>query len=247
MSKEFYNVIEKINGLRTVLFRAHSSFRAFEMIQEMRAPNLIGENEARRNANSIGYFKGFVNIAEHSLSTEFFLALAKLYDNNKDCTSIPKLINYIRGNIKHLKIEDFIDYNHDHPDLNIRKEGYVGISSVDLDRQEQRISNFTKQIEKLREIINKRVAHLEIKLIEESYTKEEANDFIPSSTKIETLTYEEIDKLINNADEILNELSSLINKDVADYNDLKETVEQDSKQLIKLMRKYYDSTPNGMI
>lgn len=246
MSKQLGTVIKKVTGLRTELFRAHSSFRAFEVIQEMRAPNIIGKTDAARNAKAIGDYKGFLNIAEHSLNTEFMVALAKLYDGHRQATSIPRLINYIRSNINNLSIDDFAKHFKDSPDLKYRISDYVGVKESDLRIAEGLISGLSPSIEKLKILRVKRIAHLEVKSPEEIVQETEPREVMPNESKIENLTYGEITELIEMADQILNKLSSLIYKDVAWFEPLKETVTQDSEQLVKLLRETYDSIPTGL-
>jgi len=245
MSKQFEAVVKKIKGLRTEIFRASSSFRAFEVIQEMRAPNIIGRTEASRNASAMGDFKGFFNIAEHSMNTEFLVALAKLYDEHPDGTSIPKLLKYVRGNIKHLKLADFVEHNKDRPDIDERKLDYVGITLHDIDEIEADIAKQAPQIKKLKDLRDKRISHLEMKNLEELQDESTPKDLKQSTTKIEDLKYGEINTLITLADDMLNKISSLINRDIAYFVPLKETVTHDSEELIKAVRAIYDSIPSG--
>ncbi len=246
MSRQFGATVKKIKGLRTELFRAHSSFRAFEVIQEMRAPNLIGDTEASRNAKAMGDFKGFFNVTEHALNTEFLVAMAKLYDDHQDGTSIPKLINYIRGNIKYFKLKDFVEHNKERADIEDRKLDYKEIALEDLTEIENELSEQAVQIEKLKILRDKRIAHLEMKNLEDLQSEEGPRDLELSQTKIDDLTYGEIAALISNADTLLNKISSLINKDIAYFEPLKETVTQDSERLISEARKLYDALPSGL-
>jgi len=245
MSKQFGAVVKKIVGLRTEIFRASSSFRAYEVIQEMRAPNIIGKSEASRNAKAVGDFKGFFNVAEHAMNTEFIVALAKLYDEHPDGTSIPKLLKYVRGNIKHLKLADFVEHNKGRPDIEERKTDYVGITLSGIDEIEADITKLTPQIKKLKDLRDKRIAHLEMKNLEELQDESGPKDLKQSASKIEDLKYGEINTLITTADDMLNKISSLINRDVAYFVPLKETVTHDSEELIKAVRTIYDSIPSG--
>ncbi len=242
MSKQFGAVVKKITGLRTEIFRASSSFRAYEVIQEMRAPNIIGTADASRNAKAMGDFKGFFNVAEHAMNTEFLVALAKLYDEHPDGTSIPKLLKYVQGNIKHLKLTDFVEYNKDRPDIEERKSDYVGITLADINEIEAEITKLAPQIKKLKDLRDKRIAHLEMKNLEELQSESEPKDLKQSASKIDDLKYGEINTLITTADNILNKISSLINRDIAYFVPLKETVTHNSEELIKVIRSTYDST-----
>ncbi len=73
----------------------------------------------------------------------------------------------------------------------------------------------------------------------------DAKDLEPSVAENGSLTYEEIELLISDADMMLNKISSLINKNVAEYRPLKQLVADDSERLFKLLRQTYDSQPNG--
>jgi hypothetical protein len=245
MSKQFAATVKKIEGLRTELFRAHSSFRAFEVIQEMRAPNIIGKTEASRNAKAMGDFKGFFNTAEHALNAEFLVSLAKLYDEHPNGTSLPKLLKYIRGNVKYLKLQDFLEHNKGRSDLTDRRQDYKGITLHDIEELEGALEKLSPQIRKLKIVRDKKVAHLEMKNLEDLQVEETPKDLRTSRTKIEDLTYDEIDNLIKAADKILNSISSQINRDIAEFGPLKQTVTQDSQRLIREVRKIYDLLPSG--
>lgn len=245
MSKQFGAALEKIKGLRTELFRAHSSFRAFEVIQEMRAPNIIGDAEASRNAKAMGSFKGFFNVTEHALNTEFLVAMAKLYDDHKGGTSIPKLIDYIRGNIKNFKLKDFVEHNKERADIEDRRLDYKEVTLGGLAEIEDELNELSVEIGKLKVLRDKRIAHLEMKNLEELQNEEEPKDLELSQTKFNDLTYEEIATLITTADLLLNKISSLINKDVAYFEPLKETVTEDSEHIINVVRTVYDTMSSG--
>jgi hypothetical protein len=244
MSKEISEVTNKVKRLRQEIFRAKSSFRAYEVLQESRAPNLIGNSDAERNAKAVGDYKGFMNIAEHALNTEFLVSLAKLFDEHKDGTSIPKLLNYLEGNIKKLTKEDFAEFIKDDPDAGIKLQEYAGIKIDDIREMRKTLSGLETSITKLMGLRDKRIAHLEVESI---YTlnEESAKDVDSTKGKVEDLTYGEIHSLITSADELLNKISSLVYKDIAYFKPLEEAVTDDSSRLLSLIRKTYDSEPHG--
>jgi hypothetical protein len=193
----------------------------------------------------MGDFKGFFNVAEHAMNTEFLVAMAKLYDEHQDGTSIPKLVNYIRGNIKHFKLKDFADHNKERVDIEDRKLDYQEITLEDLAGIESDLAALSPQVDKLKAIRDKRIAHLEMKNLEDLQGEEGPKNLELSETKIDDLTYEEIATLISSADTLLNKISSLINKDVAYFEPLKETVTDDSEKIINVVRDIYDNIPSG--
>jgi len=245
MSKEFSKVIDKITGLRSEIFVATATFRLYEVVMEMLAPNIVGKFDASRNAKALGNLKGFFNIAKHAANTDFLVSLAKLYDNHRDSTSIPRLLDYIRGNIDKLKLEDFINYNRNRKDIDSVIVDYIGINLSDVLELEKELLELQPHIEKLKYLRDKRIAHLDLKELDELQNVSKPKN-IDQSSKFKDLTYEEITNLITKADYFLNTISSLVNKDVAEFGFLKDEVTQDSEQLIKIVRRNYDLMPTGL-
>lgn len=238
MESHFSIAIDKIEALRSELFSAISSFRAFEVLRESRAPNIKGDETAQKNARNIGQYKGFFNIAERSMETEFFVSLAKLYDSTSGATSIPRLLNYLDSNSKYMGQEAFIKHNLNREDLEEITEEYMDIDADFIDTMRLKLESELKSIEKLKTIRDKKIAHLEISgaSLNSVYGDEDIQK-TKEIDSIEHLTYGEIDKLIQLALEILNEVASRLNKNVVWFGPLKDSVTGDTESLIRLLNK----------
>lgn len=241
MSNQFAAAAKKIEALQREALKASAAFRSYEVIQEKRAPNIIGKSEASRNAKAMGDFKGFFNVAEAAYQTEMFAALAKLYDESQDATSIPKLATYIEGNIKYLTTDDFKEYNAGRDDLPQRLKDYKPITLGDIRKVKAKLVELASPIAKLKNLRDKNLAHLEIKEVQKP------KDFKESESKAGDLTYTEIDELINAAVEMLNYLGSKLNRHVSEFGPYIEAVTDDSERLIDIVRSIYDQIPSGDI
>lgn len=239
MSRQFSTAANKIEALQREVLKAKAAFRSYEVIQEKRAPNIVGATEAARNAKAMGDYKGFFNIAEASYQTEMFASLSKLYDVSGGSTSIPRLVPYIEGNLKHMKTDDFKEHNAERQDLTARLEGYMPITLDDTEKIKAKLAELEEPINKLKDLRDKKLAHLEIKEIQDT------EDFNENKEVIGDLTYSEIDQLITEAGVMLNYLGSKLNRNVSEFTPYVDTVTDDSERLIELARKAYDKIPSG--
>src|ERR1700687_818762 len=100
MTKDIEVLKERVERLRRLHLRALGALSALEEMLKFIAPNIVGDERARQNAQAIGVYKGHLNVTRNALNTELHLALAKIYDDHKDALHIVKLINYAVGNKK---------------------------------------------------------------------------------------------------------------------------------------------------
>jgi hypothetical protein len=102
MTKDIEVLKERVERLRRLHLRALGALSALEEMLKFTAPNIVGDERARQNAQAMGVYKGYLNVTRNALNTELHLALAKIYDDHKDALHIVKLINYAVGNKKSL-------------------------------------------------------------------------------------------------------------------------------------------------
>ena len=223
MSKEFSELHRRILKLRSVHLRALASFNAFEQIQIMRAPNVVGRENAARNARAMGAYKGFFNTAEKALNLEFLISLAKLFDNHKDALHIDKLVNFAEQNQRSFTAEDFAEYNEGRIYLAELKDAYEGMKREDLLEVKNELANVEEITAKLKIMRDKLLAHIEL-----------------NEPVLDEITYEEIAMLINTSERILNLVSSKVNHDTAYFGAYQEQVIEDTRRLIGLVRKSED-------
>jgi len=218
MSKEFIGLRERIEELRKAHVRAYQYFYAYDKINELRAPNLVGQKKAKNNADAIGLYKGFLNPSVTALMTGFYVELAKIYDSHDDALHLNKLIDYAEANQKHLTVVDFKELNEDRPFMEELVEKYEGLKNKDLLEIRRNLDEHKDKIQRLKTIRDKHIAHLDL-----------------NRKGIKDLTYEEIEQLIILAHDILNVFSQKLDHVTSDYGVIKRQVIEDTENLVKLM------------
>lgn len=221
MSDEFKTLKERVERLRKIHLKAIGSFNVFEQLQEFRAPNLIGNELAHKHAEAIGVYKGFFNTAEHALNTEMHIAVAKLYDSHKDALHIEKLVNYAEQNQSELTASQKAELDEDSTYSSELATVYEGLNRDDLLAIKTDLEAAKDKIERLKEVRDKEVAHINIK----------------KPAKLKYLTYQEFVELIELSDKILNLVSQKLYSDVAYFVPYKEQVVEDTKSLLRLIAK----------
>src|SRR3989344_2075967 len=108
---EFGTLMAYINDLRSRFFRAQSAFYAYEGMREVAATNLLGEEDAKANVETIGKYRNFFVPAQEALRVYFFMELAKLFDASDESLHITKVVNFTESNIKQLNVEAFMEHN----------------------------------------------------------------------------------------------------------------------------------------
>jgi hypothetical protein len=225
MSKEFSELKRRIDKLRSAHLRAFQYFYAYDTISELRAPNLIGEEEAHNNAEAIGLYKGFMNPSHTGLMTGFYVELAKVFDFHKDAIHLNKLLNYAEQNQKKLNVDAFAEFNEGRLYIEELKQKYEGMKRDDLLKVKSMLDDAQNKIERLKNIRDKQVVHIDV-----------------DDSDIKPLTYEEIESLLLLSHEVLNIFSAKTNHETSDYQLIKQQVVDDTKELVALMRKDYQAS-----
>jgi hypothetical protein len=221
MAKDLEVLKGRVERLRRLHLRALGAYYALEEMLKFIAPNIVGDERAHKNAEAIGVYKGYLNTARKALNTELHMALAKIYDDHKDALHIVKLVNYAVGNKKALTAAD--------PDAEAAEElaeVYEGLTS----KEQQEIANDLQQandkIKRLKDIRNKIVAHED----------PSAPDDMPS------VSFQELDELIQLHDKIINTISRKYYGNAALFDVYKDQVILDSKSLLQLVADEYDKS-----
>jgi hypothetical protein len=102
MGEDIEVLKERVERLRKLHLRALGAFHALEEMLKFTAPNMVGQERARKNAEAIGVHKGYLNVVRKALNTELHMSLAKIYGDHKDALHIVKLVNYTVANKKAL-------------------------------------------------------------------------------------------------------------------------------------------------
>lgn len=112
---EFKTLMEYAKEMHHRYFRAISAFYAFEALKEVRAPNIVGQSDAEKNAKTMTRYNGLFTPAEEALRVYFFLELAKMFDSSKQALHINTILNFTAVNLKNLTVDAFKEYNRSQP------------------------------------------------------------------------------------------------------------------------------------
>lgn len=219
MSHEFSLLYKRLESLRRLHFTAVTSFSAFEAIQKLRAPNILGLDEAKANVAAIGRYKGLFNIAEKSAYLNTLMCLSKIFVGYTDSLYLGKLVNFAEQNRKKLTAVDFKEFHADKQFVDELAAEYEGLNKEDLKLIRNKLNSAKDVIERLKTIRDQQLAHTNLK---------EPDDV--------TITFQEIADLLDISEDVLNVLSSRFFKDIAIFDVGRDQVETDVVGLVHLAR-----------
>ena len=219
MSAEFSELERRLKELTKWHVRAVATFAAFETILKLRAPNLVGEAEAKGNAEAIGRYKGLFNTAEKACNYELLMTLARIFVAHKDALYIERLVNFAEQNQKRLTVEDFKEFHEGREYLDELIAIYQGLNKNDLAEINQGLQNAQDSIGRLKELRDQTLAHI--------------NLAPPDDV---SLTYQELADLIELSEKIINTLSARYFQSGSYFKLYEEQVIDDTTALVRLAR-----------
>src|SRR3989344_6318066 len=162
---EFRTLMEYAKEMHHRYFRAISAFYAFEALKEVRAPNIIGQSDAEKNAKTMAMYNGLFMPSEEALRVYFFLELAKMFDSSKQALHIGKILNFTASNLKKLTVDAFMEYNQSQPRafLETLVKEYKGMGHKELVVIRKMLNNHKATLKKLDTYRNKWLAHDDVK------------------------------------------------------------------------------------
>ncbi|QQR84214.1 hypothetical protein IPJ72_03445 [Candidatus Peregrinibacteria bacterium] len=223
MTKRFIRFQKYIERLKQIYIHSICSFYVYEAIQESKAQNILGEEKAEENAKTMGNYKGLFSTLEYGLKIHSLMELAKIFDNAEGSLHINKLINFAKSNTKHLSSNDFKEANQEREFIDELTKEYEGLKKSDFEELDEMMSVNAELIEKLKVYRNQYLAH-------EDKKKKNIN-----------IAVEEVKKLFNIVEKILNMLSSKTNFSTTMFEQLKEECKEDTKFAVihlKQMERY---------
>jgi hypothetical protein len=218
MSTEYETLHSFIARIRAMHQEAYCAFKVYEQLNELRAPNIVGQEVADRNAAAMSGFTGFFSSAERALNLHFLITIAKIFDYSSDALRIEKLINFAEQNQKKLTAKEFQEFHKDRQYIEDLAASYEGINKDDL-------LDISKRLDAARPIIEKIKVHRDTKLAHEDLKKK----------SIEDLTYAEIEEILNLSHDILNIFSSKTSHETTSYMMLEKQSIEDTQSLIGLI------------
>ncbi|MDP1688509.1 MAG: hypothetical protein Q8L47_00025 [bacterium] len=220
MGSDFVKFQEYLKRLREIYFEALSSFCVYEALREIKAHNVVGEKEAEDNTEVINRFKNFFIVAEYAANFNFFMQLAKFFDDAKQSLHLEKLINFAKSNSGRLTASDFREVNQDREFLDELVRRYEGIKQEDLEVINNLLNSNSLAIKKLIDYRDQYLAH-------EDKNKEKI-----------IITGEEVAELLQIVHKILDIFSSKTDFSTWQYDHLKDGCRNDTKLVIEYLKRY---------
>jgi len=222
-STEFKTLMEYAKEIHHRYFRAISAFYAFESLKEVRAPNIVGQSDAKENAKTMARYNGFFTPAEEALRVYFFLELAKMFDSSKQALHINKILNFTASNLKKLTVDAFKEYNRSQPRafLETLVNEYKGMDHKELVAIKKILNKHKTTLNKLETYRDKWLAHDDKK-----------------KPKLPSITGEEIKDLFEVLAKMLNIITGRLNSESWTYSHVEGDVKHHIKLVVDHLRRF---------
>ena len=223
MTEDLKVLKERVNRLRKLHLRALGSYHALEQMLKFTAPNIVGKDQADKNAQAFERYAGYLMVARHALETEAHLSLAKIYDDHKDALHIVKLLNYVDGNKK--KLTTYKKLLDDPAGAQELADVYEGLTAKERQRISKDLDAASDKIRRLKDIRDKIVAHEDLKAPEGG---------------IEGVSYQDLSDLIDLHEKIINTISGKHYGETMFSGPYRDDVIAHSQSLLSLIADDYD-------
>lgn len=197
-SEEFKKLVSYLNKLRSRYFHALSAFFVYKTLEEARAPNVVGDKNARDNISVMSDFVNFFVPSKEALRVYFFLELAKMFDVSNESLHIEKIVNCTQSQINKLTVDSFKEFNQDRDFLEELVKNYKGIKQEDIKEIKEILEKNKGVLQKLKNYRNQYLAHDQIQKEKISISEEEI-----------TSLFEVLGKVMNLISSKLNHSSSI--------------------------------------
>ena len=217
MSDEFDKFQRYLKRLSDIYFYATGAFYAFETLEKLRDPDIVGKDQVITNLRAINRFKGFFVVVRQSLNIYFLKELARMLDHGKSSLHLQKLIDLAEVWGPKMDVEAFRRNNPNRPLLEELSTRYQGITKGDLQKIYSMLDE-TKEIrERLKRYRDQNVAHEDIE------------------KKSVTITRAEVLKLFNTIKTILNIFEDKTDFSTTSYILSERDTINDTKELIRVL------------
>lgn len=162
---EFETLYKYITKIRTRYLNILSSYKIFDTISTLSAPNILGKSEADENVKILNNYKYFFITIKESSRFYWLIEIYKFFDNSSNSLTLNKIINFTESNIKNLGKKDFQIYHKNRTILPEIFTEYEEFSKLDLDDIKDKIKCNAEIIKKLKDYRDQYLAHDDIKKI----------------------------------------------------------------------------------
>lgn len=221
MTTDFQRLMKYIKEMQKRYHHALHAFHVYDTMVRLSASNIVGQEQAEKNVQTINQYKDFFIIAKESTRVYFFLELAKMFDNSKQSLQVDKIVNFTQSQIKNLNAESFAEYNSDRQLVDDLIKTYKGVSSEDLKVVKNLLQEQSSVIDKLIIYRDSWLAHDDI-----------------NKPEIPIISVEELEKLFDTVSKIMNLLANKLNSESWMWEHVKESAEQDTKMIVNHLQRF---------
>lgn len=226
MANEYLEVKERLKRIESIFLNAYCEYITFNEIEKLRAPDLIGEDEASKNLELLNHYQNFFQVTIEALKMSFLTKTAKLFDTHRDSLHLDSLINFIASNKDNLTVEEFTKQNKDRPFLSELIKKYSPFTNEDILMLRTKLKEASDIRERIKTYRDKSLSHEDLKI------------------KKVDIYRDDIDKLFKLLREILNFISNKIDFSTTTFTIAKEDCQRDVKSLIDNLKLGYESKRN---
>jgi hypothetical protein len=224
MTEDLDVLKDRVERLRSLHLRALGSYHAYVQMKQFLAPNVVGEDQARKNAEAFGRYTGYLSVVRNALETEVYLSVAKIYDHHKDALHIRSLFKYAVAKNKALTAAQ--QESLDDPDAAEElAHVYEGLTPKECRDISSDLEAADDKIKRLKAIRDKILAHEDLK----------------GSEDIEGLSFDDLSYLMDLHEKIVNTISLKYLGNTVLVSFYRDQVIADSKNLFRLIANDYDA------
>lgn len=219
MSSQFRKLHERHEMLSRLHSNAVMAFSVVKALQKLKAPNIVGKDEAVGNLSAMNRYKGAFTPFEAMAGYMLYMTLARIFVSHKDALYLRRLVDYAEQNKKHLTAQDFREFQEDREYIDELSIAYKGFDREDLIHIKALFLEIEPIIEKLKVIRDKRLAHIDLQ-----------------STSETAISHADTKKLLRLSEEVLNMLTQRHFHSMAAYDAIERQTIGDVMGLIHLAR-----------
>lgn len=223
MTDEYLELQKRLKRIESIYFHAYCEYITFNELDKLRAPDLLGKEEAGKNLEILNHYPSFFQSTIEALRISFLTKTAKIVDIHRDSLHLESLIDYIEENRDRLNLDDFIERVPQKP-FQIERAGKRRMfTSEDISVLRTKLKEAGDIRKNVKTYRDQHLSHEDLK-----------------QKKVD-IHREDIDELFRLIGEILNSISRKVDNSTTTFLMAEKDCKRDVKNLIDNLRLGYES------